>query len=168
VKAELQGFKSVAKTNITVTADGRVGANFALEVGQMAETITVTAAGETVNTISGEVSRVVDAEQVKNLALNGRNYMQLATLVPGSPVLDLNSLDIMVGLGINTSINGSRTNTQLLTVDGGFNMDSGSNNSQISNVGIDFIEQVSLKNSNFSAATRARRSTWSPKAAPTS
>jgi hypothetical protein len=151
VKAELQGFKSVAKTNITLTADGRVGANFALEVGQMAETITVTAAGETVNTISGEVSRVVDAEQVKNLALNGRNYMQLATLVPGSPVLDLNSLDIMVGLGINTSINGSRTNTQLLTVDGGFNMDSGSNNSQISNVGIDFIEQVSLKTSNFSS-----------------
>jgi len=151
VKAELQGFKSLARTSITLTADGRVGANFALEVGQMAETVTVTAQGETVNTISGEVSRVVDREQVQNLALNGRNYMQLVTLVPGSPVLDLNALDIMTGLGINTSVNGSRTNTSLLTVDGGFNMDSGSNNSQISNVGIDFIEQVSVKTSNFSS-----------------
>src|SRR6185436_11843457 len=151
VKAELQGFKSLARTSITLTADGRVGANFALEVGQMAETVTVTAQGETVNTISGEVSRVVDREQVQNLALNGRNYMQLVTLVPGSPVLDLNALDIMTGLGINTSVNGSRTNTSLLTVDGGFNMDSGSNNSQISNVGIDFIEQVSVKTSNFAS-----------------
>ena len=151
VKAELQGFKTAARTDIALTADGRVAANFGLEVGQMAETVTVTAAGETVNTVSGEVARVVDREQVQNLALNGRNYMQLATLVPGSPVLDTNALDIMVGLGINTSVNGSRTNTSLLTVDGGFNMDSGSNNSQISNVGIDFIEQVSMKTSNFSA-----------------
>ena len=57
----------------------------------------------------------------------------------------------MTGLGINTSINGSRGNASLLMVDGGFNMDSGSNNSQISNVGIDFIEEVSIKTANFSA-----------------
>ena len=36
-------------------------------------------------------------------------------------------------------------------LDGGFNMDSGSNNSQISNIGVDFIEQVSIKTANFSA-----------------
>ncbi|HYT76499.1 MAG TPA: carboxypeptidase-like regulatory domain-containing protein, partial [Vicinamibacterales bacterium] len=151
VKTELSGFKSAFRSGYTLNADGRVTIDFKLDVGSVSESVQVTAAGETVNTMSGEVARVVDSEQVKNLALNGRNYMQLATLVPGSPVLDLNSLDIMVGLGINTSVNGSRTNTQLLTVDGGFNMDSGSNNSQISNVGIDFIDQVSLKTSNFSS-----------------
>src|SRR5919109_528490 len=47
--------------------------------------------------------------------------------------------------------NCSRQNASLLMVDGGFNMDSGSNNSQISNVGIDFIEEVNIKTSNFSA-----------------
>jgi hypothetical protein len=77
--------------------------------------------------------------------------MQLATLIPGSPLLNDNALDIMTGLGIGTSINGSRGNANLLTVDGGFNMDSGSNNSQISNVGIDFIEEVNIKTANFSA-----------------
>ena len=151
VKTELAGFKSAVMSGNTLNADGRVTVDFKLDVGSVTESVEVTAAGETVNTVSGEVARVVDAEQVKDMALNGRNYMQLATLVPGSPVLDLNSLDIMTGLGINTSVNGSRTNAQLLTVDGGFNMDSGSNNSQISNVGIDFIDQVSLKTSNFSA-----------------
>ena len=78
--------------------------------------------------------------------------MQMVTLVPGAPLVDTTApLDLMTGLGINTTVNGSRTNASLLTVDGGFNMDAGSNNSQISNVGIDFIDQVSVKTSNFSA-----------------
>jgi hypothetical protein len=54
-------------------------------------------------------------------------------------------------------------------VDGGFNLDSGSNASQINNVGLDFIDQVNVKTSNFSASTGAipaPRSTSSPRAAP--
>jgi hypothetical protein len=47
----------------------------------------------------------------------------------------------MTGLSIGTSINGSLGNASLLTVDGGFNMDSGSNNSQISNVGIEHLQR---------------------------
>jgi hypothetical protein len=151
VVAELTGFKKGVKNGYSLVADGRVTVNFSLSVGTVSESIEVTAPGETVNTLSGEVGRTVDREQVSNLALNGRNYMQLATLIPGTPVLDTNPLELMVGLGINTSINGSRTNTSLLMVDGGFNMDSGSNNSQISNVGIDFIEEVNIKTANFSA-----------------
>ncbi|PYQ55349.1 MAG: TonB-dependent receptor, partial [Acidobacteria bacterium] len=133
VSAEMQGFRKQLKSGFHLVADGRVTADFTLPVGQMSEVVEVTVAAETVNTTSGEISRVVDREQVQNLALNGRQYLQLASLIPGSPLLDgnLNALDIMTGLGINTSINGSRTNTSLLTVDGGFNMDSGSNNSQI-------------------------------------
>lgn len=57
--------------------------DFALSVGALEEVLTVTsAAGETVNTVSGEVARVIDREQVQNLVLNGRNYMQLASLIP--------------------------------------------------------------------------------------
>jgi hypothetical protein len=153
VSAEMQGFRKQVKSGFPLVADGRVTADFALPVGQMSEVVEVTVAAETVNTTSGEIARVVDREQVQNLALNGRQYLQLASLIPGSPLLDgnLNALDIMTGLAINTSINGSRPNASLLTVDGGFNMDSGSNNSQISNVGIDFIEEVSIKTANFSA-----------------
>jgi Carboxypeptidase regulatory-like domain len=151
VSAELSGFKKAVKTGYQLGADGRVTANFSLGVGGLTEVVEVSVPGETVNTTSGEIARVVDREQVQNMALNGRNYMQLATLIPGSPLLNDNALDIMTGLSIGTSINGSRGNASLLTVDGGFNMDSGSNNSQISNVGIDFIEEVSIKTSNFSA-----------------
>jgi len=151
VTAELSGFKRSSRTDNELVADGRLSFDFRLEVGAMTETLEVTAPGEAVNATSGEIARTVDREQVQNLALNGRNYLQLATLIPGAPLLELNSLDIMTGLGINTSVNGSRNNASLLMVDGGFNMDSGSNNSQISNVGIDFIEEVNIKTANFSA-----------------
>ena len=152
VAAELQGFKKASKAGFVLVADGRIGADFALEVGAFTETVQVTVASETVNTISGEVSRTIDRGQVQDMALNGRNYMQMVTLVPGAPLVDTTApLDLMTGLGINTSVNGSRTNASLLTVDGGMNMDAGSNNSQISNVGIDFIDQVTVKTSNFSA-----------------
>jgi hypothetical protein len=151
VAAELAGFKKAATSGYQLGSDGRLTADFTLAVGQMSEVVEVTVAGEMVNTVSGEVARVVDREQVQNLALNGRNYMQLATLIPGAPLLNDNALNIMTDLGINSSINGSRSNASLLTVDGGFNMDSGSNNSQISNVGIDFIDEVAIKTANFSA-----------------
>jgi hypothetical protein len=151
VAAELSGFKKSVHTGNELVADGRISLTFALEVGQVSEVLEVTAPGEAVNNLSGEIARTVDREQVQNLALNGRNYMQLATLIPGSPLLNDSALDIMTGLGINTSVNGSRSNQSLLMVDGGFNMDSGSNNSQISNVGIDFIEEVNIKTANFSA-----------------
>jgi len=151
VSAELQGFKPVVRSGYVLAADGRLTADFKMEVGQLTETVLVTAQSETVNTTSGEVSRTVDQAQVQDLALNGRNYMQLTTLIPGVPVLNDDALGIMTGLGINTSINGSRTNANLLTVDGGFNMDSGSNNSQISNVSIDAIQELSVKTSNYSA-----------------
>ncbi len=151
VTVEMQGFKKEVKTGYALVADGRITADFRLQVGAITETVEVTVEGETINTVSGEIARTVDRNQVQNLALNGRNYLQLATLIPGAPLTDFSALEIMTGLGINQSINGSRTNASLLTVDGGFNMDSGSNNSQISNVGVDFIEEVSIKTANFSA-----------------
>ena len=151
VSATLEGFKTASKTGHELVADGRLTLDFAMELGALSETVMVTAQSEAVNLTSGEVSRTVDRAQVQDMALNGRNYLQLTTMIPGVPQLNNNALDIMTGLGINTSINGSRTNASLLTVDGGFNMDSGSNGSQISNVGVDFIEQVTIKTSNFSA-----------------
>src|SRR5918994_2073855 len=83
VTSELPGFKKEVKSGYNLVADGRVTVDFALSVGAVEEVITVTSqAGETVNTVSGEVARVIDREQVQNLALNGRNYMQLASLIP--------------------------------------------------------------------------------------
>jgi len=153
VTVERTGFKKANQTDNVLTADTRLTVNITLEAGSVSETVEVsTAAGETVNTTSGEVARVVDRRQVQNLALNGRNYMQLVTLIPGAAILDEDQLALTTSLSISqAAINGNRPNYNSLTVDGGSNMDSGSNNSQVNNVGIDFIQEVKIQTSNFSA-----------------
>ena len=153
VSVEQTGFKKSVQTGNVLAADTRLTVNITLEPGAVSETVEVsTTAGETVNTTSGEVARVVDRRQVQNLALNGRNYMQLVTLIPGAVILDEDQLALTTSLSISqASINGNRPNYNSLSVDGGFNMDSGSNNSQVNNVGIDFIQEVKIQTSNFSA-----------------
>src|SRR5215813_10181854 len=147
------GFKKAEQHDVVLTADARLTVDVPLEVGQVTETVQVTTAtGEIVNTTSGEVARLIDQRQVQNLALNGRNYMQLVTLIPGAVILDEDQLALTTSLSISqASVNGNRPNYNSLSVDGGFNMDSGSNNSQVNNVGIDFVQEVKIETSNFSA-----------------
>ncbi|PYS71369.1 MAG: TonB-dependent receptor, partial [Acidobacteria bacterium] len=153
VSVERNGFKKSNQTDNSLATDTRLTVNITLETGSVSETVEVsTAAGETVNTTSGEVARVVDKRQVQNLALNGRNYMQLVTLIPGAAILDEDQLALTTSLSISqAAINGNRPNYNSLSIDGGSNMDSGSNNSQVNNVGIDFIQEVKIQTSNFSA-----------------
>jgi hypothetical protein len=152
VSIEALGFKKSVKTGYELVADGRLTVDFALEPGAVTESIEVkAAAGETVNSTSGEMARVIDLSQTQSLALNGRNYMQLTSLIPGAPSLTDDQLELATSLNVQQPINGNRGNTNNLTVDGGFNLDSGSNGSQINNVGIDFIKEVNIKTSNFSA-----------------
>ncbi|MFN8003165.1 MAG: carboxypeptidase-like regulatory domain-containing protein [Acidobacteriota bacterium] len=152
VSIEHQGFKQARKTGYNLVADGRLTVDFALETGAVTESVeVVAAAGETVNSVSGEIARVIDENQVQDLALNGRNYLQLTSLIPGAPLLNDDQLGLMTSLSVTQPINGSRGNANSLSVDGGFNLDSGSNGSQINNVGIDFIREVNIKTSNFSA-----------------
>jgi Carboxypeptidase regulatory-like domain len=159
VTAELQGFRKSEKTGFELVADGRITADLALSIGAITETVTVEATrGDVVNRTSGEVARVVDGETVRSLALSGRNYLELTTMIPGAVTTDDDQMAVTTGLGTGgTFINGNRGVSNNLTVDGGFNLDSGSNASMINNVGIDFIDQVSIQTSNF-AADKGRNS----------
>lgn len=153
VSAELQGFRGAQRTGFALNADGRLTADFALGVGDLTESIEVQAVmGETVNRTSGEVARTIDSQQIKDLAFNGRNYLELASLIPGAVATDFDPLALATSLSVTgQSINGSRGNTNNLTIDGTSNLDSGSNGSQVNNVSLSFIEQVKIQTSNFSA-----------------
>lgn len=153
VQAESAGFQKARKTGFALDADSRLTADFTLQVGELSQKVEVTeVAGETVNTTSGEMGRVIDSAQVEATALNGRNYMQLVTLIPGVAVLDEDQMALTTSLSTaSQSVNGNRTNANSLTVDGAFNMDAGNNSSQVNNVGVDFIREVKIQTSNFSA-----------------
>ena len=153
VAVEAKGFGKVEQTGYRLDADAKLTVDVVLQPGAVTGTVLVTtAAGEVVNTVSGEVSRVIDGEQVQDLALNGRNFIQLASLIPGVALIDEDQMAVTTGLGAaNQSVNGVRPDQNGLTIDGGFDLDSGSNGSMINNVGVDFIQEVGIKTSNFSA-----------------
>jgi hypothetical protein len=151
VLVEMKDFKKSIKQRNALNADARLTVDFILETGQITETVEVTTeSGETVNTTSGEVGKVIDGQQVDNLALNGRNYYQLLTVIPGAVATTDDALE--TNLATNTiNINGNRGVSNNLTLDGGNNNNAGSNASQINNVGVDFIQEVKIQTSNFSA-----------------
>ena len=126
--------------------------DLALQIGAVTETVEVHTTGETVNTISGEISRTIDSEQVQHLALNERNYVQLVSLIPGAALTNFDQTSMTTGMVTTaSSVNGLRADGNLFTVDGGYNLDSGSNASQLDNVGIDFVREVAVQTSNYSA-----------------
>ena len=152
VFAEQFGFKTVKKTGNDLVAGARMSVDLSLVVGEVSQRVEVAATAETINTTSGELARVIDSNQVRTVALNARNYMQLLSLTPGTALTVDDQLSLTTSLAINNqSVNGNRPDSNALSVDGGFNMDSGSNASQVNNVGIDFIREVAIKSSNFSA-----------------
>lgn len=152
VIAELSGFKTLKKTGNDLVAGARMSVDLSLVVGEVSQRVEVAATAETINTTSGELARVIDSNQVRTVALNARNYMQLLSLTPGTALTVDDQLSLTTSLAINNqSVNGNRPDSNALSVDGGFNMDSGSNASQVNNVGIDFIREVAIKSSNFSA-----------------
>lgn len=153
VEVEQKGFRRQQRTNITVAADAKLTVDFHLVIGDLTQTVEVTAnTGETLNTTSGELSRVIDTKQVANLALNGRNYVQLMTMVPGAVVTNPDQFSVTTSLSAtNQTINGNRSDTSNLTVDGAFNLVAGSNGSLMNNVSSEFVQEVKLETSNFSA-----------------
>ena len=152
--AEKVGFKRITKKGNTVTAGGRLTVDLWLEVGAITETVTVTATGDTVNTTSGEISTTITEQQVLNMALNQRHYESLVGLVPGASLQGSGTNPAALTANYNNSVavtNGQRLDGQNWSVDGGFNLDSGSNNSVFNQVGVDFIQEVDVQTSNYDA-----------------
>jgi hypothetical protein len=152
VAAEAKGFKKITQIGNDLVAGGHLTVNLTLQVGAVTETVEVHTTRETVNTISGEISRTIDSEQVQDLALNERNYVQLVSVIPGAALTTFDQTTFTTGMSTAAAnVNGLRTDGNFFTVDGGYNMDSGSNGTQLDNVGIDFVREVAIQTSNFSA-----------------
>ncbi|MGZ8710722.1 MAG: TonB-dependent receptor domain-containing protein, partial [Thermoanaerobaculia bacterium] len=82
VSVELSGFRS-SVTPVTLRVNQVARIDVPLALGAVTETMTVTAAAPLIEKSTSHISTIIEAEQVENLPLNGRNFTQLATLVPG-------------------------------------------------------------------------------------
>jgi hypothetical protein len=156
IAVEKSGFKKLEKTSVVLNATDLVNAGeFVLEVGALSETVTVTAEGARVEvqSESGERSGVVTGTQLKDLALNGRNYHDFLKTVPGVLTGNVNAGQVSSSTGSlgNFSVNGTRTNQKELTVDGSSNIDTGNNVDTHAALNPDSIAEVKVLTSNFQA-----------------
>lgn len=78
------GFQTQELTGITLQVDQRARFDVSLKVGAVSERVTVQESSPIVNTESGSIGQVISNKKIVDLPLNGRNYTQLATLLPNA------------------------------------------------------------------------------------
>src|ERR1044072_1086953 len=115
-------FRSLFHWGFVPDAASRRTVDFTLDVGSVAENIVVSAATEQVQTSSGDVSQVITQSQLNDIALNGRNYVQMLKLIPGAVATNVNPFSLALST-TGQNINGVRSNSIYFMVDGADNMD---------------------------------------------
>jgi len=114
--------RAIVHVATTTTVDAQ------LQIGGVAETVTVQANALQVQTDSAALGATVDGTQVKELPLNGRNFVQLTQLQPGvSAANGFQNTGKGLNGGVDMSVNGNPTTNNLFMVDGVNNNDVGSN-----------------------------------------
>ncbi len=84
VRISMPGFKTEVRTSLEVQVDQVARLNFTLQVGAVSETVEVAASAAALETETTTIGTVVENRRIQELPLNGRNYLQLASLVPGA------------------------------------------------------------------------------------
>src|ERR1700692_4907335 len=152
VTVKNSGFQTFVANEVILNVAEKHTLNVQLTTGKATATIMVTAENIAIQTTTAEESGTVTGDQVRELALNNRNFEQLILLQPGVA----NQLPDKVGFGLanNTSIsvNGARTGANNYTVDGADINDSGSNGTLLNTPSIDAIREFTLERSNYDAA----------------
>lgn len=133
ITVESANFKKTVQTDIKLDVGARRTVDIVLEAGDISEVVTVEAEAVAVDLQSATSGTVINGDQVRELSINNRNFVQLVTLAPGVS----NDLSDQVYVGttnpdgqantVSISVNGARSSQNTFTVDGADITDRGSN-----------------------------------------
>jgi hypothetical protein len=118
VRAEKNGFKPVVRDGVTLDLGEEAVVNLRLELGDIAQQVTVTEEVAVVNTTTAPVSGLVGASQVKDLPLNGRGFDNLIALNPGAINYGLKSPNTSTSNGNTFSVAGRRPPDNVVLLNG--------------------------------------------------
>jgi hypothetical protein len=120
LKVSLQGFRELKRTGVRVSAGNPVRMDLKVEVGTVAEAVTVTAETTLLQTEKADLHTELTSKELTNLPLNQfRNYQALLNLVPGATPAQLQNSEIDTpGRALSTSVNGVARNINAFRVDG--------------------------------------------------
>ncbi len=157
VTVESANFKKSVQTDVKLDVGQRRSVDFALEAGNVAEVVTVEANQVSVELSTPTASTTINGDQVRELSINNRNFVQLVALAPGVS----NDLSDQVFVGttnpdgqantINIAVNGARSSQNTFTVDGADITDRGSNITIQAYPSVDSIGEFKVLRSLFPA-----------------
>jgi hypothetical protein len=152
VTVEHAGFKSAVRTKVVLNVADVREFDVELATGELTEQVSVEASAIQVKTIGGEVAGLITGQQVRELPLNGRNFVQLALLMPGVSAVDgFNTKDKGLMTGVDMSVSGGSVTANLWTVDGANNNDVGSNRTILVYPSVDAIEEFKIHRNSYGA-----------------
>jgi len=134
VEASKDGFANVVRSGLALQVDQTLGINLTLKPGSVQETVEVTGQEPPLQTETATLGNVVDSQQVQTLPLNGRNFMDLASLTAGTTPAEPGSRNQAEG---GFSSNGNRSYDNNIMLDG---VDNNSLSPDLRN-GTDFMVQ---------------------------
>ncbi|MBI3895298.1 MAG: TonB-dependent receptor [Acidobacteria bacterium] len=154
VTAEAPGFQSVVRTGIEMTIGRQATVDFTLQVGAVAERITVTGEAPLLETTNATVADLVSETQMRELPLNGRSFTDLTAIQPGA----ITDLGIPAGVfqgGGRIVLNGARPQQSLYLLDGTDIVSPYSNVAPVSvmnqTLGVDTVREFTVMQSNYGA-----------------
>jgi Carboxypeptidase regulatory-like domain len=129
ITATKTGFQASRVENVTLQVEQVARLDIKLQVGSISETINVDAAAALLQTETSSVGTVIDSGKIVDLPLNGRNFIQLAQLIPGVQAGTPGSITVRRGRGsvgqtdsaygsTAASANGSRDTANRFYIDG--------------------------------------------------
>lgn len=152
IRISATGFNDFETKGVVLRVSEKSRVDATLAVGEVKTAVTVESAVTQVQTETGEISGVVTGTEITQIVLNGRNFTQLIALTPGmNNQTGQDEGTVGVYGSVAWSVNGGRTEYNNWLVDGGDNMDAGSNGTINVYPSIDAIAEVKVLTSNYGA-----------------
>jgi len=146
------GMKSVERTGINLDVNQILNLGpVQMAVGAASEQISVEETASQVETTTANKSFVIDAKQVTEISLNGRDFQSLLRTLPG--VVSNDSSDFRLAFNNTDSfhVNGQRGSANNVFLDGSINTDVGANDGQYTQLSLDAVGEFKVQSSNFNA-----------------
>src|SRR5215467_12905839 len=152
VRVEAEGFKKLDRKGLVLDAYQILNlGGVKLEVGEISNTVQVTADVPLVETATAQKSFVITSEQVTGIATNGRDFRSLLRTLPGVTSNAASDFNLGFNTTLGFNVNGLRDTANNVYLDGTVNTDVGANDGQFTQMSLDAIGEFKLQNSVFNA-----------------
>jgi Carboxypeptidase regulatory-like domain/TonB-dependent Receptor Plug Domain len=150
VTVKAGSFKEYLAKDVEVHVSTSTEVNAKLTMGSASEVVSVEASDIQVQTTTADVGAVIEGTQVRELPLNGRNFMALTQLQPGvSANNQFDSKDKGLQGGSDFSVNGNPSTNNLFLIDGVNNNDVGSNRTILIYPSVDSIAEFKMLTNSY-------------------